>query len=70
MLLSILFGVVFTIGGLWLSYELDMASGATIILVSGGLFLDSLGLYGLLPDKKSKPDVREARTESNSESPR
>jgi zinc transport system permease protein len=42
MLLSILFGGLFTSGGLWLSYELDLASGATIILVSGVTFLASL----------------------------
>ncbi len=47
MLFSILFGVVFTTGGLWLSYELDLASGATIILVSGALFLASLGFARL-----------------------
>lgn len=47
MLLSVLFGVLFTISGLWLSYELDLASGATIILVSGALFLASLGFQRL-----------------------
>ena len=57
MLLSILFGAVFTGGGLWLSYELDLASGATIILVSGAIFLASLGLSGLLCKKQSQPDV-------------
>jgi zinc transport system permease protein len=41
MLLAILFGVVFTFGGLWLSYELDLASGATIILLSGAVLLSS-----------------------------
>jgi zinc transport system permease protein len=35
MVLSVVFGVVFTLGGLWLSYVLDLASGATIILLSG-----------------------------------
>ena len=35
MLLSILFGVIFTMGGLWLSYWLDLPSGATIILFGG-----------------------------------
>ena len=38
MLLSVLAGAVFTFSGLWLSYLLDLASGATIILV-GGIFL-------------------------------
>jgi zinc transport system permease protein len=35
MVLSVIFGAVFTLGGLWLSYILDLASGATIILLSG-----------------------------------
>ena len=47
MLLSTLFGAIFIISGLWLSYELDMPSGATIILVSGTLFLASLGFSKL-----------------------
>jgi zinc transport system permease protein len=56
MLLSILFGAIFAIVGLWLSYELDLASGATIILVSGTVFIVSLGLSKLrrkkLPPQK------------------
>jgi len=39
MLLSIVLGITFTITGLWLSYETDIASGATIILTSATLFL-------------------------------
>lgn len=39
MILSILFGVVFNISGLWLSYLLNLPSGATIILVSGLAFI-------------------------------
>jgi zinc transport system permease protein len=42
MLLSILFGSFFTFGGLWVSFELDLASGATIITVSGVTFLAAL----------------------------
>ncbi len=38
MVLSILFGILFTISGLWLSYILDIPSGATIILVSAAAF--------------------------------
>jgi len=34
MLLSVGIGVVFMLGGLWLSYLLDIASGATIIILS------------------------------------
>jgi len=44
MLLAILFGEAFTFGGLWLSYELDVASGATIILLSGAVLLVYSGL--------------------------
>ena len=55
MLLSILFGFVFTSGGLWLSYELDLASGAAIILVSGTIFLASLGFPRLLRGKQLQP---------------
>ena len=44
MALSILFGAVITFVGLWLSYELDVASGATIILFGGGLLFLVLGV--------------------------
>jgi zinc transport system permease protein len=37
MLLSVLFGFLFTLGGLWLSYVLKLPSGATIILFGGTL---------------------------------
>jgi len=47
MLLAILFGAVFTFGGLLLSYEFDLASGATIILFSGTVLLLTLGLSRL-----------------------
>ncbi|MFO8011347.1 MAG: metal ABC transporter permease [Dehalococcoidia bacterium] len=42
MLLAIIFGAVFTFGGLWLSYEFDVASGATIILLGGTVLLLTL----------------------------
>jgi zinc transport system permease protein len=47
MLLAILFGALFTFGGLWLSYALDLASGATIILLSGTVLLLTFGLSRL-----------------------
>jgi zinc transport system permease protein len=47
MLLSIGFGVVLVISGLFLSYEFDLASGATIILVGVVLFSISIGLAKL-----------------------
>ncbi len=42
MSLSILLGVAFTLCGLWLSVALNLASGATIILVAGTAFLMSI----------------------------
>ena len=47
MLLSILAGAVFTFSGLWLSYLLDLASGATIILVAGTVLFISFGISKL-----------------------
>ncbi|MDD5127078.1 MAG: metal ABC transporter permease [Dehalococcoidales bacterium] len=44
MLLAILFGALFTFGGLWLSYIFDLASGATIIMLSGTVMMVSFGL--------------------------
>lgn len=48
MALSVLFGAVFMLGGLWLSYEYDVASGATIVLFGGALFLVTMGARKLL----------------------
>lgn len=39
MMLSVFFDVVFTFGGLWMSFVLNLASGATIILLSGTVLL-------------------------------
>jgi zinc transport system permease protein len=39
---SSLLGMLFTIGGLWLSYAFNLTSGAAIILVAGGVFFLSL----------------------------
>lgn len=47
MLLAVIFSAAFTFGGLWLSFWLDLASGATIILVSGAALLVSFGLSRL-----------------------
>lgn len=47
MLLSVLFGAVFTFGGLWLSFVLDLASGATIILLSSIVLLATFGVNRL-----------------------
>ena len=52
MFLAILLGIVFTFSGLWLSYILDLASGATIILVSGLALFISLGVSRLCRNTK------------------
>jgi zinc transport system permease protein len=39
MIMSVVLGIVFTTVGLWLSYALDLTSGATIILTSAAAFL-------------------------------
>ncbi|MBT4499988.1 MAG: metal ABC transporter permease [Gemmatimonadetes bacterium] len=44
MLLASLIGIALTTAGLWLSYVLDLASGATIILLLGIVFFLSSGL--------------------------
>jgi len=47
MLLSVIFGMLSTLGGLWISYALNLASGATIILLSGLVLLLSYAVTGL-----------------------
>jgi len=44
MMLSIIFGAVFSSGGIWLSYLFDVPSGATIVLVMSVVYL----LYSLV----------------------
>jgi len=48
MTLASILGVVFTMTGLWLSYFLNLTSGATIILVSGAVYLLSLAAKPLI----------------------
>jgi len=43
MTLSSLFGILFTLTGLWFSYRYNLTSGATIIMVAGLAFFISLG---------------------------
>ncbi|MBM4462761.1 MAG: metal ABC transporter permease [Chloroflexi bacterium] len=57
MLLAILFGALFSFFGLWLSYEFDVASGATIILLSGTMLLCSFGLSKLLSKRRSLSQI-------------
>lgn len=42
MVMSCLLGMVFTTGGLWLSYRFDMTSGAAIIFLAGIVFFLSM----------------------------
>jgi zinc transport system permease protein len=47
MALSSILSAVFTVGGLWFSYEFNLTSGASIILVAGIGFVLSLGVERL-----------------------
>jgi zinc transport system permease protein len=48
-LISSLLSIFFTMSGLWLSFILNVTSGATIILVAGTCFFISMGIERLLP---------------------
>ena len=54
MVLASILGVIFTTTGLWLSYFLNLTSGATIILVSGAAYLLSLAVKPALQLSKGK----------------
>jgi len=60
MLLAILAGVIFTFSGLWISYALNLASGATIILVSGTVLFISFGVNKLR--RRAQENSRTATT--------
>jgi len=55
MFLSISFGFVFTLGGLWLSYESNLPSGATIVLFSGILLAITLLITRLHGKGRNNP---------------
>jgi len=55
MLLSVIFGFCFTLGGLWLSYILKLPSGATIILLSGLVLALTFGISKLRYRNKKQP---------------
>lgn len=55
MLLSVIFGFCFTLGGLWLSYILKLPSGATIILLSGLVLALTFGIAKLRYRNKKQP---------------
>lgn len=56
MVLSCLLGMVFTTGGLWLSYSFDMTSGATIIFLASMVFFLSMLFDRLLLLGKRRAD--------------
>jgi len=60
MVLSSALGAVLMIAGLWLSYFLDLTSGATIILFSGAAYLLSMVLQPLI--RRSRAADRPGRT--------
>jgi zinc transport system permease protein len=49
MVISSVLSALFTVIGLWLSFEFNLTSGASIIIVAGVGFLISLGVEQLLP---------------------
>jgi zinc transport system permease protein len=59
MVLASILGVIFTTTGLWLSYFLNLTSGATIILVSGAAYLLSLAVKPLIrkPHLEDQPGL-------------
>lgn len=59
MLFSSLLSIFFTISGLWLSYYLNVTSGATIILVAGICFFISMGVERLLNRPEVEPGKKE-----------
>ncbi len=54
MVLSSILGMTFTTAGLWLSYWLNLTSGATIILVAGLTYLLSTTMQSLAKRTRSK----------------
>ena len=54
MLLASILGMVFTTAGLWLSYSLNLTSGATIILVAGATYVLSLAVKSLVRSTRLK----------------
>lgn len=63
MLLSCCLGVVFTTGGLWLSYSFDLTSGAAIIFLAGVVFFLSLVVDKLIDMRKRQIMLRSHQEE-------
>ncbi len=52
--IAILFSEISVVGGLWLSYELDVASGATIVLINIFILILIVGFKNLFVSKRLK----------------
>jgi zinc transport system permease protein len=57
MALAIIFSVTFTLGGLWLSYVLDLASGATIVIFGGTVLFITFGFKKVIGRFSDKPNA-------------
>ncbi len=64
--LASILGMVFTTMGLWLSYFLNLTSGATIILVAGAAYLLSLVVQPLMRRRARGDHSFAARSHSHS----
>ncbi len=62
MVLAMLLSAFFSVTGLWLSYSLNLTSGAAIILVAGFSYLVSLSLYKLWPVSAPREEPADAAT--------
>ncbi|NLN87886.1 MAG: metal ABC transporter permease [Syntrophomonadaceae bacterium] len=60
MLMSILLGVVFCLLGLWVSYRLQVASGAAIVIIAVLAYFGSVGLERMVAGKTRPAGVRQS----------
>ena len=69
MVLASILGIIFTTVGLWLSYWLNLTSGATIILVAGATYLLSITVQLLLRRTRSNHIIKGQRAIAPKKSP-
>lgn len=58
MILASLLSALFSVGGLALSWETDLPSGAVVVVLSGAVFLGASGLRMLVGGRRSRPNTR------------
>ena len=51
---SALFGILFSIGGLWISYSINIASGASIVILSVVCYLAAVVIHSVASRSKIK----------------